>query len=182
MTGNSVLVIGGGIAGLTATVELARNGVRPTLIEARDRLVDAFTPFTVITHPSNLGQVHSRNQVQTLGHSPGCQLATNEVSEQNQLLTNGTLHEVDVWKQVSEVLAKVDLKQADQSFREFLNTQQLPPHWRNSRQLRRRFRRRRHDQDKLACTSLCRMGRGRRRPIPISHRQWLCGTSRLPCH
>src|SRR5215217_2339501 len=98
MAGTSVLVIGGGIAGLSAAVELARNGVHSILIEARDRLGGRIHTVRHGQLPIELGAefIHGANS-QLWNVLQASHLETKQVSEQNQLLSNGTLHKVDVW-------------------------------------------------------------------------------------
>ena len=46
MTARTAVVIGGGLAGITAAIELRDAGVRVTLLEARPRLGGATTSFS----------------------------------------------------------------------------------------------------------------------------------------
>src|SRR5574337_237265 len=60
---SDILIIGAGIAGLTAAAELSREGIKVTLLEARDRLGGRiFTRHDVAGNPVELGAefIHGR--------------------------------------------------------------------------------------------------------------------------
>ncbi len=120
--GNSILVIGGGIAGLTAATELARAGCKVTLLEARDRLGGRIMTLRRGTLRLELGAefIHSGSEVfWKYIHEAGLQVRN--APSRHQLYTNGTFRPVDLWSEIGRVLQGIDPHSPDESFTAFLH-------------------------------------------------------------
>jgi monoamine oxidase len=119
----SVLVIGGGIAGLSAALELSNHGWSVTILEARDRLGGR-----ILSHHSRgvdfeLGAefIHGRPKIfwALLEHA-GFRIT--EVPEKHwQPNGAGRLVQRDVWKDLEEVFQKIDREAPDTTFADFIH-------------------------------------------------------------
>lgn len=123
-TANDVVVIGAGIAGLTAAVELSRAGVSVLMVEARDRVGGRiFTAEDRIHHaPIELGAefVHGcPKEIWDLVTAHD--LETAEVEGANWCVRQGKVVPCDFFSLVDRILEKMDDKQPDESFLDFLN-------------------------------------------------------------
>src|SRR5262245_35986774 len=130
MNTETVVIIGGGIAGLAAARELARRGARVTLLEARARLGGR-----ILTHhaegrvPVELGAefVH--------GHSPALwellteiPLATREVPAHHQVSQpDGSLVTRPFPEDIRQVTREIDRAAPDETFARFLDRHAFPP-------------------------------------------------------
>lgn len=117
-----ILVLGAGVAGLTAAIDLARSGLKVTIIEARDRIGGRiFTRHDVAGNPVELGAefVH------------GCppeiwdilrqhKIGTHEVQGQSWCAREAQLQPCDLFSQVDDLLAQMDDQGPDESFLDFL--------------------------------------------------------------
>src|SRR4051812_28622103 len=96
----NILVLGGGIAGLAAAVELARAGRRVTLIEANRRLGGRIFTRQRNGLPVELGAefIHGGDKPfwKLLRRS---RLKTIRVPDRFQQFTDGALRKIDLWQQ-----------------------------------------------------------------------------------
>ncbi|HEX9048690.1 MAG TPA: NAD(P)/FAD-dependent oxidoreductase [Verrucomicrobiae bacterium] len=117
----SVLIIGGGVAGLAAARELVRNDVAVTVLEANDRCGGRIQTIRDGGVPVELGAefVHGESEplLRTIKEA---KLFAPPVSEQNHLLENGKLSEVDLWKVIEDVIGRIEPDGTDCSCDEFL--------------------------------------------------------------
>src|SRR5215469_7603145 len=98
MNKGSALVIGGGIAGLASALELARNGISTTVIEAKDRFGGRIHTIQDGVVPIELGAefVHGRNEA-LLKAIQQAKLSTQDVCDKNQFFENGKLQKAKFW-------------------------------------------------------------------------------------
>src|ERR1051325_2723752 len=122
------LVIGGGMAGLTAALELSRNHWRVTVLEARGRLGGR-----IFSQKSNgvdveLGAefIHGKNEAlwKLIKES---QLKTAEVPDE-QWFSKGPakLEQKNLWGNMEKLFKKIDTHEPDQTFADFINRHALP--------------------------------------------------------
>ena len=120
---SDVLVIGGGIAGLTATRQLTAAGVRVTLLEARERLGGRIYTDHTTYFPVELGAefVHGRPE-EIFGLAAEGGIAIVPVEGQYRRKTNGK------WAGAGRLMSKVEklfdempADKPDQSFRDYLD-------------------------------------------------------------
>ncbi len=124
---NSVIVIGGGIAGLAAASELADRGVSVTLLEAKARLGGRIHTKHHGKWPIELGAelIHGRDPaLMRVIEEAG--LSLHRLPAKQQLAQNGRLKRVNFWQQIGEVVDRINLKGPDRSFEEFLSREKLP--------------------------------------------------------
>ena len=121
---SKVIIIGAGVAGLSAAVELAHAGVDILLLEARDRLggriftsIDPATRAVVelgaeFIHgrPPEIWQLLRKHNVQA-----------REVAGEDWCIRDGDLCTCDFFSEVDEILEKMDERAPDQSFLDFLD-------------------------------------------------------------
>jgi monoamine oxidase len=122
----SVLIIGGGIAGLSAAMELLRRGCHVILLEAKDRFGGRIYTIDGGKFPIELGAEFLHGQSKPLLkiiHDAG--LSTHAVPDRNQLFEEGKLSPVKLWDRMSTIIKGVNPEQPDRSFRAFLNEQNL---------------------------------------------------------
>src|SRR5579864_7263185 len=121
---HDVMVIGAGIAGLTAAAELTRAGVSVLIVEARDRIGGRiFTQEDSIHHaPIELGAefVHGRPK-EIWDQVRARHLEIAEVEGDGWCVRDGKVAQCDFFSAVDRILQKMDDKQADESFLDFLN-------------------------------------------------------------
>ncbi|HXF10852.1 MAG TPA: NAD(P)/FAD-dependent oxidoreductase [Desulfuromonadaceae bacterium] len=126
MEAKDILVIGGGIAGLAAAVELARADKSVVLLEATHRLGGRILTRRAGAMPVELGAefIH--------GGSPSLwkqlrrgRLKTIKVPNRFHLFRNGHLHRMNLWTEVEQVMEKIDPATRDQSFAAFLAKQKF---------------------------------------------------------
>src|SRR5258708_3330279 len=119
-----VIVIGAGAAGLTASIELARAGLTVTVLEARDRIGGRI--FTVFDSehqaPIELGAefIHGRPP-ETLSLLRSRKIRITEVKGDNWCAEEGRLGTCDFFSEVDKILKKMEGREGDESFAEFLN-------------------------------------------------------------
>ena len=124
---DSILVIGGGIAGLAAALELQQQGWPVTLIEARRRLGGRIYTFAGDGAPLDLGAefIHGRSEIlwrviQTAG------LQTQEVPDRHRRKSaHGPL--INLWNELSRVTKRIDTQVPDESFQRFIARQEFAP-------------------------------------------------------
>ena len=122
--GKSVIIIGGGIAGLSAARELLRHGCVVTVLEAKRRFGGRIHTIRERKIPIELGAefIHGKSKP-LLRAIREAKLSTHEVPDSNQLFENGKLKPIRIWDEVSEVMNRISPRGADRSFKEFIGRQ-----------------------------------------------------------
>ncbi|HEX3800314.1 MAG TPA: NAD(P)/FAD-dependent oxidoreductase [Verrucomicrobiae bacterium] len=122
----SITIIGGGISGLAAAWELARNGVSVTVLEAKPDFGGRILTVQHKSLPIELGAefVHGRSPllIEAIGAAG---LTTHRVSSRYEHFEDGAFKTVKLWDMVNKVIAKVDPRAPDVAFDQFLATQNL---------------------------------------------------------
>src|SRR5215469_7196384 len=133
----SVVIIGGGIAGLSAAKELLHQGCTVTVLEAKERFGGRIHTIRDGSLPVELGAefIHGKSKP-LLNAIRAAQLAIDDVPARNQLFEDNKLQPVKMWDKVSEIMNRIDPHVPDCSFREFLDRQPLDA---RSRQLAAAF-------------------------------------------
>lgn len=124
MAKQQVLIIGAGAAGLEAAQKLSAEGIKVTILEARDRIGGRINsnkgPFSGL--PVELGAefIHGeRNDTWQLVRAAN--LATLEVPDRHWHCRNGRLsEEEDYWDELDKVMGKIDPSHEDEDFESFL--------------------------------------------------------------
>jgi monoamine oxidase len=121
-----VLIIGGGIAGLSAAVELSRNDFAVTVLEARPRFGGRIHTVRLGELPVELGAEFLHGQSRALAKTlRAAKLSIHEVSDRNRIFENGKFHRVNLWKKIERIIGRVNPREPDSSFLDFLTTQRL---------------------------------------------------------
>ena len=120
-----VLIVGAGIAGLTAASRLSRAGLDIAIIEARDRVGGRIWTLRdpAIAHPIELGAefVHGKPPEVWRYHNPG-RIDMDEGGGSNWCFEQGRLGPCDFFEQVSKVMDRLhDHRGPDISFQQFLD-------------------------------------------------------------
>lgn len=126
MNTRTAVVIGGGIAGLAAALELAKNGILTTVLEAKDRFGGRIHTIRHGGVPVELGAefIHGRSKplleaIQRAG------LSEQTVQDKHQAFENGRLCDANTWDVISGVINRVDVRTPDCSIEAFLAGQPL---------------------------------------------------------
>jgi monoamine oxidase len=120
----SVLIIGGGISGLTAARELLRNGCVVTVLEAKKRFGGRIHTIREGKLPIELGAefIHGKSKPLLKAiHEAG--LTTHEVPEGSRIFEKGKLKPIQIWEEVGKVMNRISPRGADRSFKEFIDRQ-----------------------------------------------------------
>lgn len=121
--GCDVLILGAGVAGLSAAIDLSRAGLRVEIIEGRERVGGRIlTQFdAILNHSVELGAefVHGLAPEIWLPVQEH-DLGVTEVEGDFWCSTNGKLEPCRFFREVQKILSKMDDRSADQSFLEFL--------------------------------------------------------------
>jgi monoamine oxidase len=121
-----VLVIGGGIAGLSAASELLRQDCAVTVLEAKQRFGGRIHTTDEGNLPVELGAEFLHGQSKALAKTlRAAKLSIHEISDRNRIFENGRFHRVDLWKQIERIINRIDPEAPDCSFRYFLKTLRL---------------------------------------------------------
>ena len=121
-----VVVIGGGIAGLSAASALVRMGCDVTVLEAKNQFGGRISTVNAGSHPIELGAefLHGESAAITNAiHAAG--LSTHAVSEDYQIFEDGHFKHVNLLEKMSRLIHKIDIRNQDCSFQEFLDRQNL---------------------------------------------------------
>src|SRR4051812_16183072 len=122
--GKRVIVVGGGISGLAAAAELACGGFEVTLLEASGRLGGRILTHQLKGKIVELGAEFVHGETKVMNDAlKAAHVETIQVSKKNQIYTGGKLREVDLWGRAGEVISKIDPRNLDQTFIEFLRSQ-----------------------------------------------------------
>jgi monoamine oxidase len=120
-----VIVVGAGVAGLSAAVELAHAGVDVLILEARDRMGGRiFTRHDLATQAQvELGAefVHGR-PAEIWKLLDRYQVEAREMAGEDWCVRGGQLSPCDFFREVDEILEKMDDRRPDQSFVDFLES------------------------------------------------------------
>ncbi|HWD91089.1 MAG TPA: NAD(P)/FAD-dependent oxidoreductase [Verrucomicrobiae bacterium] len=122
----SVIIIGGGIAGLSAATELLRHDYTVTLLEAKERFGGRVHTIRDGSLPIELGAefVHGKSKP-LLKAIRAAGLSLDEVPARNRLYENGKMRSIRIWDKVGEVMNRINPRTPDCSFEEFLGRQKL---------------------------------------------------------
>ena len=119
-----VLILGAGVAGLSAAIDLSRAGLRVEIIEARDRIGGrVFTQLDQsLNHPVELGAefVHGLAPEIWLPMQDH-NLAVSELEGDFWCSTDAKLERCKFFKEVEQILSKMHDESPDQSFLDFLS-------------------------------------------------------------
>ncbi len=120
----SVIIIGGGIAGLSAARELLRGGCVVTVLEAKKRFGGRMHTIREGTLPIELGAefIHGKSKP-LLNAIREAGLSTHDVPDSYRLFENGKLKPIRIWDQVGEVMSRISPRGTDRSFKEFFDRQ-----------------------------------------------------------
>jgi monoamine oxidase len=122
--GKSVIIIGGGIAGLAAAKELLLKNCTVTLLEAKERFGGRIHTIREGTLPIELGAefIHGKSKplLKTIREAG---LSMHDVPGSNRVFRNGKLQPVKIWDKVSEMMNRINPRKPDCSFREFIEKQ-----------------------------------------------------------
>jgi monoamine oxidase len=118
-----VLILGAGVAGLSAAIDLSRAGLHVELIEGRERIGGrVFTRFDQnLNHAVELGAefIHGLPPEIWLPLQER-NIDVTEVEGDFWCSTNGKLEQCGFFREVEQILSKMDDRSPDQSFLEFL--------------------------------------------------------------
>ncbi|HEX4262800.1 MAG TPA: NAD(P)/FAD-dependent oxidoreductase [Verrucomicrobiae bacterium] len=122
----SVVIIGGGIAGLSAANELLRRGCTVTVLEAKERFGGRIHTIREGTLPIELGAefVHGKSKP-LLKAIRAAGLSIHEVPASNRLFEKGKLRPIKIWDKVGEVMNRINPRAPDGSFQEFIDRQKI---------------------------------------------------------
>ena len=122
--GKSVIIIGGGIAGLSAANELLKNDCTVTVLEAKDRFGGRIHTTHQNKLPIELGAefVHGKSKP-LLKAIRTAELSMHDVPGSNQFFEKGKLRRIEIWEKVGKVMNRINPRAADCSFREFIDKQ-----------------------------------------------------------
>jgi len=129
--GKSVVIIGGGIAGLSAANELLRAGCTVTVLEAKDRFGGRIHTIHQGNLPIELGAefIHGKSKP-LLKAIRAAGLSTHDVPTTNRLFERGKLKPVEIWGKVGEIMNQINPRKPDCSFKEFIAKQKINDHTR----------------------------------------------------
>lgn len=124
--GKSVIIIGGGIAGLSAASELLQHGCIVTVLEAKNRFGGRIHTIHEGTLPIELGAefIHGKSKP-LLNTIRAAGLSTHEVPDSNQFFEKGKLKSIQIWDTVGKVMNRIKPRGADCSFKEFIDRQKI---------------------------------------------------------
>jgi monoamine oxidase len=121
-----VVVIGGGVAGLSAASALVRMGCNVTLLEAKNYFGGRISTVHTGSQPVELGAefLHGESAaITTAIRAAG--LSTHDISEDYQIFQDGHFKHVKLLEKISRLIHKIDIGNQDCSFQEFLDRQNL---------------------------------------------------------
>jgi monoamine oxidase len=122
----SALIVGGGISGLAAALELARNKISVRLIEAKDRFGGRIHTIHSGPVPVELGAEFVHGQSPPLLRAiRDAKLKTQPVPDKHRLFKNGRFAELNLWDIVGKTINRIDIRQPDDTFEQFLTRQKI---------------------------------------------------------
>jgi monoamine oxidase len=121
-----VVVIGGGIAGLSAASTLVRMGCKVTLLEAKDRFGGRIHTIKDGNLIVELGAEFLHGESRTITTAiQAAGLSTHMIPEDYQVFQDGQFKHVKFLEKMNKIVNHVNTRQRDCSFEEFLDTQNL---------------------------------------------------------
>jgi monoamine oxidase len=126
MKRGAAVIMGGGISGLAAALELVRNNISTTVLEAKNRFGGRIHTIHHAGVPIELGAefIHGRSKA-LFNAIRDAKLSTQTVPETNRTFEDGKLQDCEMWDVISDVLRRVDERQPDCSIDAFLARQPL---------------------------------------------------------
>ncbi|HXC35242.1 MAG TPA: NAD(P)/FAD-dependent oxidoreductase [Candidatus Acidoferrales bacterium] len=126
MKGRSAVIIGGGIAGLAAALELQKNDISTTVLEAKNRFGGRIHTIHHNGIPIELGAefVHGRSKP-LLKALRNAKLSLQTVPDAHRTFEDGKLYESKIWDIISDVFKRVDVRKPDCSIEAFLAREPL---------------------------------------------------------
>jgi phytoene dehydrogenase-like protein len=122
-----VVIVGGGIAGLSAAYRLAEQGIVVTLIEARQRLGGRIHTIHEKNLPIELGAEFLHGQTKNMSDLiSAANLSTHQIPDRFQCGERGKFRTDNVWEKMIQLVNQISARDPDVSFQQFLNTQSLP--------------------------------------------------------
>ncbi|HXT12025.1 MAG TPA: NAD(P)/FAD-dependent oxidoreductase [Candidatus Angelobacter sp.] len=127
----TVIIIGGGIAGLAAANELLRKKCLVTVLEAKDRFGGRIHTIQDRGLPIELGAefIHGKSKP-LLQAIRAAGLSTHDVPASNQLFEKGKLKSAKIWETVGEIMNRINPRKPDCSFRDFIDKLKCDAHTR----------------------------------------------------
>jgi monoamine oxidase len=124
MMKKSVIILGGGIAGLAAARELAHRKISVTVLEAQNRFGGRIHTIHDGCLPIELGAefIHGESKP-LLDAVREAGLTKQEVAVQGRLFQDGHFKAADIWDRAGEIFNRVNPAEPDASFDEFLARQ-----------------------------------------------------------
>jgi monoamine oxidase len=124
--GTAVIIIGGGIAGLAAALELQKNNISTTVLEAKNRFGGRIHTIHHNGVPIELGAefIHGRSKP-LLKAIRNAKLSKQTVPDVHRTFEDGKLHESNIWGIISDILKRVDVRKPDSSIETFLSREPL---------------------------------------------------------
>jgi monoamine oxidase len=127
-----VVIIGGGVAGLSAASALVRVGCNVTLLEAKDHLGGRIHTVKDDNLTIELGAEFLHGESQTIANAiKAAELSTHTISDDYQVFQNGHFKRVNLLEKISKIIHHINIRHRDCSFEGFLDTQMLHPDDRN---------------------------------------------------
>lgn len=121
----TTLIVGGGVAGLAAAAELARNGIPVTVLEAKDRFGGRIHTIRDGRFPVELGAEFLHGRSRPLAEAiEAADLTTQALPEKNRIFRDGQLREMPLWEAVGNLFHRINWRERDCSLDDFLAAQQ----------------------------------------------------------
>ncbi|HEV2696235.1 MAG TPA: NAD(P)/FAD-dependent oxidoreductase [Verrucomicrobiae bacterium] len=123
-----VIIIGGGIAGLSAANSLVRTGCEVTVLEAKNRLGGRIHTIAAGNFPIELGAefLHGESPA-LLNTTRAADLTTQPLNEDYQFFQDGGFKKVNFLEKMHKLVNHIDIQAGDCSFADYLDTQNLTP-------------------------------------------------------
>jgi monoamine oxidase len=121
-----VVIIGGGIAGLSAASALVRMGCKVTLLEATNHLGGRIHTVKVGNLTLELGAEFLHGESPTITNAiRAAGLTTHTIAPDYRLIQQGYSRHVNLLEKISRIIHQADTHKSDCSFDDFLDTQNL---------------------------------------------------------
>ena len=121
-----VVIIGGGVSGLSAASSLLRMGCEVILLEAKKHLGGRIHTLQTGSYPIELGAEFLHGESQTLANAiQAAGLSTHTLTEDYQIFHQGHIKHRNFIKKMNKMIRHIKTGQADCSFEAFLDLQTL---------------------------------------------------------